>query len=55
MNFQRLADDLADRHTRIQRTVRILENHLETFAARTQFSGAQVRDVVAFEANRAAG
>ena len=29
VNVQRLADDLLDRHARIERAVGVLENHLE--------------------------
>ena len=36
MNIERFADDLLDGHARIQRAVRILENHLKPAAPRAQ-------------------
>jgi hypothetical protein len=49
---RQIARELPDRHTRIQRTVGILENHLEAFAARAKLTGGKMRDVCAFKADR---
>ena len=55
VDVQRLADDVGDRQPRIQRAVRILENHLEPAPARAQFRPAQAGDVLALEHNAAGG
>jgi len=49
VDVQRLADDLLDRHARIERAVRILKNHLELAPSRTQFRAAHFQDVLAVE------
>src|ERR1700722_18574788 len=55
MYIDGLADDLPDRRARIQRTVRVLENHLEPAPAFAQFRAAEPRDVFAFEENADGG
>ena len=46
---QRLADDRADRHARVQRRVRILEDDLHVARQRAQLVAAQRGDVLALE------
>ena len=55
MDLQRLADDVADRHARVERGVRILKDDLHLFAQRTQFRPAQRGDVAAVERDAAGG
>ena len=52
---QRLADDRAHRHARIQRRVRILEDDLHVARERTQLVFARPRDALAFEPDLARG
>src|SRR5713226_1461506 len=49
------ADDLFDRHARVQRSVRVLEDHLKLAAARTKFRAAQPADLIAGKKNVAGG
>ena len=53
VDVQRLADDLLDRHARIERAVGVLENHLELAPPRAQHRAAHPRDVLAVEQNAA--
>jgi len=46
---ERLGQDLADRHPRIQRGVRILEDHLHPPAHRPQLGGLQGRQLAPLE------
>jgi hypothetical protein len=46
---QRRADDRADRVPRVQRRVRVLEDHLDVTAQRPHLAGRQVADVPAVE------
>ena len=46
---QRLADDRAHRHARVQRCVRVLEDDLHVARQRTQLVLAQRRDILALE------
>ena len=55
MHAQRLADHASDRVARVQRGVRILEDHLHPLAQRPQLAFAEVRDVRAVEDDLAAG
>ncbi len=55
VHAQRLADHPPDRVARVQRRVRVLEDHLHPPAQRPHLALAQVRDVGAVEADRAAG
>ena len=52
---QRFFDDLADAHTRVERTVRILKNDLHVLAILFHFLFAQPGDVVAVVGDRALG
>ena len=47
MDQQRLADDILDFHTGIQRTVWILEDHLDIFTQRTHFFFTNLCNVLA--------
>src|SRR5262245_45452471 len=49
------ADDIDDLHARIERCVRILEDHLNVFAQLAHLSVAQAQDFSAFEINLASG
>ena len=49
VDVQRLADDLLDRHARIERAVRVLKNHLELAPPRAQGRAAHFQDVLAVE------
>ena len=53
--LQRLGDDAAGRHARIERRVRVLEHHLHALAVRAHRAGVEMRDVLAVEADRAGG
>ncbi len=55
MQPQRLAEDLSDRHPRIQRRVRILEDDLHAASLRTQRLRIELADVPPFEPDTAAG
>ena len=46
---ERLGDDVAHRHARIERRVRILEDHLQLLALLTQLLAAQLGDVDSVE------
>ena len=49
MNIQRFADDVCDRHARVERAVGVLKNHLEPAPPRPQLRSAQPRDVFTLE------
>src|SRR5258708_35055174 len=49
------ADDLFGRHARVQRSVRVLEDHLKLAAARAKFRTAQPADLFAGKKNVAGG
>ena len=51
---KRLADDLARVHARIERRIRILEDHLQAAPARAHRGAIESRDVLAFQRDRAA-
>lgn len=55
MNLQRLGDDLIHGHARVERTVRVLENHLEFFPFWPEFGGAEMGNIFAFKSNGASG
>ena len=55
VHAQRLADHPPDRVARVQRGVRVLEDHLHPLPQRPQLALAHVRDVGAVEEDRAAG
>ncbi len=50
-----LPDDVADRHPRVQRGVRVLEHHLDVAAYGSQRAAGQLRDVLAPVADHAPG
>ena len=52
MNLERLADDLGNRHARIERAERVLINHLHAPADRAHLAGTELGDVVALELDR---
>ena len=52
---QRTAENLAHRHARIERCIRILEDHLHASAQRTDLRLTDVRDVLAVEHDAALG
>ncbi len=47
--MQRLADDLADRHARIERRIGVLEDRLDLAADRLHVSALAAGEVAAFE------
>jgi hypothetical protein len=51
VNRQRFGDDFADAHSRVQRSERILEDHLHLATLRAQGFSGEVQEVVAFEKN----
>jgi hypothetical protein len=53
VDLQRFADDVADRHARVERGVRVLEDDLHLFAQRTQRGPAQAGDVAPIERDAA--
>ena len=53
--IDRLADDVADLHARVQRAVRVLEDHLDAPAQRQQSVALQLRDVDAVVEDLAGG
>src|SRR4051794_13702896 len=55
VDLQRFADDPARRHPRVERRVRVLEDHLEPAPELAQLAALDVRDVLAVERDRAAG
>ena len=55
VNGQWLRDDLPHRHARIQRAVRVLENHLDLAADRAQLRLVEGREVTALEDDAAVG
>src|SRR5207247_642698 len=55
VDIQCLANTVLDGHARVERTVRVLENHLELAAQRPQFGTVQPSDVFAFEEELASG
>src|SRR6202030_4203502 len=52
---QRAAENLADRHARIERAVRVLKNHLHAPAQRAEFCLAEMRDVLAVKCDASRG
>jgi hypothetical protein len=55
MHLQRLGDDRADAHARIQRRVRVLEDHHHLAPDGPHLAPAELRDVLAVELHGAAG
>src|SRR5262249_46552162 len=55
MDAQRLADDVAGRHPRVERRERILEDDLHPWADLAQLRLAEMRDVAAVEPDGARG
>ena len=55
MDAERLADDIASRHARIERGKRVLEDDLHRTPMRTQVGLAEMGDVAAVEPDAAAG
>jgi hypothetical protein len=55
VDLERLADRGADAHARVERRVGVLEDHLHPLAQRPHRRVGQARDVLAVEADRAAG
>ncbi len=55
VNAERLADDIASRHARVQRSERILEDDLHRTSMRTQVGLAEMGDIQAIEPDAAAG
>ena len=55
MDCQRLADDLAGRHARIQRSVRVLVDHLHALAVRQHVGRFEPGDVGAVDGDLAVG
>src|SRR5664279_2986116 len=55
MDAQWLGDDLADGHPWIERTVRVLENHLRFASERLRVGAIQLGDVLTVEPNLASG
>ncbi len=53
VDLQRLADDVADRHPRVERGVRVLEDHLDPAPDRPQRRGAEAGEVDAVEEDAA--
>ena len=51
---QRLADDLARAHARIERRIGILKDHLQAASTRAHRGAVESRDVLAFQRDRAA-
>src|SRR3954471_2808560 len=54
LHAQRLADDLSARHARVERRVRILEDHVHVAAQRPHLATREVRDVAAAQLDRSA-
>ncbi len=55
VDLVRLADDVADRHARVERGVRVLEDHLDVAADRLQGAAREAGDVLALVADLPAG
>ena len=55
VNFQSFADDVADAHARIERSVGILENNLHFAAHVAQLAPRQRQEILAVEDHFAAG
>jgi hypothetical protein len=55
VQLQRLADDLTARQARVERRVRVLEDHVQISPVRPQLAPRQVRDVVPVETDRSRG
>src|SRR4029077_8857552 len=55
MQAQRAAENFADSHARIERTIRVLEDHLHSPAQRTKFCLAEMRDVLSVKGDAAGG
>ena len=55
MDRQRLPDDVADRHARVERRVGVLEDDLHLFAQLADFLARELLHVAAFEENLAFG
>ncbi len=55
MDADRFADDVADGHARVQRTKRVLEDHLRFATERFQAGAVELRDVLVLEPDFAGG
>ncbi len=55
VDLQRLGDDVADRHARVQRRVGVLEDHLHLAAHLAHLAAVQLGQVLAVEDDLAAG
>ncbi len=55
MDLHRLGDDRADRHARVERGVRVLEDHLHVAAHLAHVARVQLRQVLALELHLAGG
>ena len=55
MDDERLGDDRTDRFTRIERRVRILDDHLCVTSQRRKLAAIKVRDLLALEEDLASG
>ena len=49
VGFQRLGNDIAHRHAGVQRSIRILEDHLHVAAHRLHLAGLEVGDILPVE------
>ena len=55
VDLERLADDVADAHARVERGVRVLEDDLHVAAQRVHLAARRLHDVDALEGDVAAG
>src|SRR5919198_10596 len=55
MHLDRLADDVAHRHARVERGVRVLEDHLHPPAHAAHLLAGKARELGAIELHRAGG
>src|SRR5258708_39663688 len=55
MHLERLTDDVSDRHARVQRRVRVLEDHLHPAAHLAHLLAAELRVLDAVELHLAGG
>ena len=55
MDFESFADDIFHLHSRIERTVWILKDHLKLSAQNAKVRARQVRDVLSLKQNLASG
>ena len=55
MDLHRLGDDVADRHARIERGVRILENHLQVAAHLAHVAAVELGQILALKDDLALG